>query len=102
MSYITLKQAMDDAMQVVMIKKQSADRKFGPGLFEKAIAHHMQRDLRASVVKGSVRDRDGFRSQFVDYDWADVYAENPEYVWTDFFLPFILNSVSRMSRGLEP
>lgn len=94
---ITLAQAMEAAATAVYLDRQKA-----PALFDKAIEHHVARGLRADVAKGTTRDRDGWRSGFVAYDWAATYEEAPHFVYWDFFRPAILNSVSRLERGLNP
>lgn len=101
MKTITLDQAMQLSDTVVYLDKQKADKQYGPGLFDQAVKHHVKRGLRADIKAGTTRDRDGIKSRFVDYDWADQYQDAPHFVWFDFFLPAILNSCSRLSRGLN-
>lgn len=80
-----------------------ADRKkWGADLFNKALAHHEKRQLVANLETGTTRDRDGVRSQFTAYDWADTYKADPGAIYFDFFRPAISNSCDRMRRGLEP
>ena len=99
---ITLTQACDAAPDAVAASRSKMDRDFAPGLFDKALAHHTARQLRADLKKGSTRDVDGFRSQFVGYDWSETYTGRPDWVWFDFFSGTVCYSVSRMHRGLKP
>lgn len=95
---ISLAQAMDMAPDQV-----AEDRhKVGADLFDRAVDHHTRRRLVADVGQGTTRDRDGRRSRYVDYDWADHYSECPDHIWPDFFRGEVLNSCSRMRRGLTP
>ncbi|WP_369662012.1 hypothetical protein [Variovorax sp. V15] len=75
---------------------------FGSDLFAQAVEAQTRNGLRADIVKGSTRDRDGFRSQFIAYDWEATYRENPSHIWSDYFRPAVMNSASRMQRGLAP
>lgn len=100
MHKITLNQAMIAAGTAVYLDKLKADKQFGPGLFDKAVEHHVKRGLRADIKAGITRDREGIKSRFVNYNWAAQYQNAPHFVWFDFFRPAILNSCSRLSRGL--
>lgn len=99
---ITLQQAMDVAATTVYLDRRKFDEQFGPGLFDKAVEHHTKKRLRADIETGTTYRERGWVAQFVSYDWEDHYKDAPHFVWFDFFLPIIGNSVSRMSRGLEP
>lgn len=101
MKTISLPEAMDSAATAVYQDRIKADQQFGKGLYDQAVIHHTKRNLRANVTLGGTKDRDGFCSQFVDYTWSHVYDEAPHHVYFDFFRPSLLNSVSRLSRGLE-
>lgn len=100
MKKITLRQAMEAAGTAVYLDRQKADAQFGPGLFDKAVAYHEKRNLRAYIESGTTWDRDGMRTRFVNYDGGGQYREAPHFVWFDFFRGTIMNSVSRLSRGL--
>lgn len=99
---VTLSEAMSAAGTAVYLDRRQADEQFGPGLFDTAIEHHTALRLRADIVRGTTRNRHGLTSRWVNYDWADTYVEAPHFVWFDYFRPFILNSCSRMARGLAP
>lgn len=70
--------------------------------FETAVAHHVRLGIVADIDKGEVRNKNGFVSQFVYYDWSQHYKDALNLVFFDFFRGVVLNSVSRMNRGLEP
>src|SRR5690554_871589 len=99
---ITLNEILNAASEVVHLDRREADLQFGAGLFDKAIAHHKKRNLRANVSLGTVHDKHGQKSKFINYNWAHVYDGAPRLIWRDFFLPDILNSCSRMARGFNP
>lgn len=82
--------------------RQKANRQFGDGLFDKAVEHHQKMRLVADPEKGETRNKFGNDSQFLNYDWAHIYKECPHFIWGDFFRGSILNSCSRMARGLNP
>lgn len=80
-----------------------ANSEFGLGAFDIAFAHWCARRLSADTDTGTVRDREGIKSRFLDYGtMADHYAAQPSHVWHDFFAPVLLNSCSRLHRGLKP
>ena len=102
MRIVTLNEAMDAAATAVHLDRQRADRQFGAGLFDRAVAHHRKLDLRANITRGTTQDRRGQQSRYIAYDWAHVYDGAPHSIWQDFFRGAILNSCSRMARGLRP
>ena len=102
MRRVTLSQAMNLAPACVGEARAAMDSRFGAGLFDKATEHHEARGLVANLQAGTTRDRDGNRSSFTAYTWADHYTANPDQVWFDFFRGHVCNSVSRMARGLQP
>lgn len=101
---ITLAETLYHAAHAIHMDKRKADEQFGPGLFEKAINHHVRRNLRADTVKGEVRDAGGWKAQYKEWTDANAkqYDDAPHFVWFDFFRGFVMNSCSRMSRGLKP
>jgi hypothetical protein len=102
MKIVTLNEAMDAAATAVYVDRKKADQQFGVGLFDKAVAHHNNLGLRANISKGTTRNKRGQQSKYVNYDWAHVYEDAPHFIWYDFFRGVIMNSCSRMARGLEP
>ena len=92
----TLTQAAAIAPDDVSTARQYAEHAFGPGLFDRAIAHHESRGLRATLGVGETRDRGGVCARFVGGHTCE-----PGHVWFDFFRGHIMNSVSRMARGLD-
>lgn len=83
--------------------RASANSAFGLGAFDIAFAHWCARKLIADTNTGVVRDREGIKSRFLDYGtMADHYAAQPSHVWHDFFSPVLMNSCSRLHRGLKP
>jgi hypothetical protein len=104
METVTLEQSLEwSATEVYLVRRKAAENwADGAALFDKAVAHHKARRLRANVKLGTTRDRDGWRSRYVDYDWASDYEQHPSFVFHDFFRGAILNSIDRMARGLEP
>ena len=84
--------------------RRRADFQFGAGMFDFVLSHWTARRLRCDAAKGFTRDREGIRSQFVDFtpDCAAHYVRVPSHVWCDFFEPTLLNSCSRVSRALNP
>ena len=99
---VTLADAMQAAGTAVYLDRQKCEEQFGRGLFDKAVAFHQSKNLRADLKNGTVRNTDGWQSGFVDYDWGHVYEEAPHHVWHDFLRGFVINSASRMARGLKP
>lgn len=98
MRYYTLEAAMRLAPDYV-----AGDRvEFGADLFDRAVAHHVKRKLRADIKTGQTRDVDGFHSRYSTYDWAHLYEANPDWIYYDFFSGAVRNSCDRMLRGLEP
>lgn len=102
MNIVTLNEAMDAAPEDVRADRARADEQFGAGLFDKAVAHHNNLRLRANISNGTTRDKYGETSRFIDYNWAHVYEDAPNLIWHDFFGGTIMNSCSRMARGLRP
>lgn len=98
---VTLAQAMESAATAVYLDRQKANEQFGRGLFDKAVAHHIRRNLRANLKTGETLDCDGWRGRFTAYDWAQVYDSAPHHVYFDFLRGHVMNSASRLSRGLE-
>jgi hypothetical protein len=101
----TLAQAMQDAAGAVHHDRQMANEQFGVGLFDKAVEHHTKRRLQADVVKGTTTDCDGPRARFINWtleDAANHSDHHRHFVWFSFFRGDVMNSVSRLSRGLEP
>jgi hypothetical protein len=95
---VTLREAMDLAPTDV-----AKDRaQWGDELYDKAVEHHTAKRLTADTQKGSTRNRDGFASQYVSYDWSERYVANPDHIYFDFFKGSVCNSCSRMQRGLNP
>jgi len=99
---VTIDEILDAAAEAVHLDRQEADLQFGAGLFDKAIAHHKKLKLRANILKGTTRNKRGQQSRCLDYDWAHVYDGAPHLVWSDFFRGAVMNSCSRMARGLNP
>ena len=99
---MTLSQACEHAGTAVHMDRQKADEQFGAGLFDKAIEHHTKRGLSVDLTKGTTRDRAGLQSRFINYIGEQTYTDAPHFVWFDFFRGAVLNSCSRMARGLEP
>lgn len=99
---VTLTEAMDAAPEDVRADRAMADRQFGVGLFDRAVAHHSKLRLRANITRGTTHDSRGQRSRYIAYDWAHVYDGAPHHIWHDFFRGSIMNSCSRMARGLHP
>lgn len=91
----TLAQAAALAIDDVAEARRYAERQFGAGLFDRATTHHEARNLRATLGIGETRDCDGFVARFVDGHTCQA-----EHVWFDFFRESIMNSASRMARGL--
>lgn len=102
MRIVTLNEAMDAAAKAVHQDRQVADRQFGVGLFDRAVAHHSKMHLRANITRGTTHNRHGQQSRYLAYGWAHVYDGAPQAVWQDFFRGAILNSCARMARGLRP
>jgi hypothetical protein len=101
----TMAEAMAAAPDDAQAARQVAGADFGPGLFDRAIAHHAARQLRADVAAGVTRDREGIRARFVSWtpeDLAGHVDRRGAHVWFDFFRGHVLNSCSRMARGLTP
>lgn len=94
---VTLQQAAE-----IVAAEVSELRATHGAVFDQAMAYHAGRKLRADIATGVTRDCDGWKSGFVNYDWSDNYTKNPEHIFFDFFRGFILNSVSRINRGLKP
>jgi ferredoxin-like protein FixX len=99
---VSIREAMQLAEEEVRQCRIEAAAEFSEGLFDKAVEHHAKRGLRADLVLGVTRDREGVQSRFLDYTWASAYTRNPGHIWYDFFCGPVMNSVSRMARGLEP
>lgn len=100
---ITLSQSLQAAATAVHLDRALADEKFGRGLFDKAVQHHTARRLHANLKTGTVSDRDGWRSRYVrpsDYAGAKAYEGAEHLTWFDFFRGAVMNSASRLSRGL--
>jgi hypothetical protein len=102
MKIVTLNEAMDAAPEDVRAYRARADEQFGAGLFDKAVAHHNNLRLRANISNGTTQDKHGQKSKYIDYNWAHVYEDAPHLIWHDFFSGTIMNSCSRMARGLKP
>jgi len=102
MNIVTLAEAVDAAPEDVRAYRARADEQFGAGLFDKAVAHHNNLRLRANTSNGTTLDKYGETSRFTNYDWAHVYEDAPHLIWHDFFSGTIMNSCSRMARGLRP
>lgn len=102
MKIVTLAEAIDAAPEDVRAYRARADEQFGVGLFDKAVAHYTKLRLRANVTKGTTQDKHGETSQFLNYDLAHFYEAYPHHVWSSFFSGTIMNSCSRMARGLKP
>jgi hypothetical protein len=98
----TLAEAMALAPSEVAEAREYCAKTFGPEYWDKAVAHHEKRKLRADIAEGTTRDCDGWKSGFVGYDWSHEYQDRKEWIFYDFFRGFICNSVSRMARGLQP
>lgn len=93
---------LDEALALADPKDVSECKSaFGVDLFEQAVEHHRRRGLTADVKKGTTRDKDGQNSVYPGYDWADRYTTHKGHIWFDFFRGFVVNSASRLSRGLE-
>ena len=103
MKIVSLNKALADAATAVYMDRQKADAQYGAGLFDRAIEHHVARNLRADTERGITRDRGGQCAAYVSWSGADAaaYIEAPHFVYFDFFRGHILNSVSRLSRGLS-
>lgn len=95
---VNLAQAMADSPTAVYLDR----KKWGDDLFDKAVAHHTARRLRADLSAGTTTDVDGQRSRFVQYDWGHEYENAPHHVYFDFFRGAVCNSCSRLARGLAP
>lgn len=102
MKIVTLAEAMDAASEYVRADRAKADQQFGAGLFDQAVAHHTSLRLRANVTTGTTQNRYGQLSKYINYNWSHVYEEAPHHIWHDFFRGTIMNSCSRMARGLKP
>lgn len=97
-----MKVTVPEAMRLAPDSVAKDRQQWGAELYDKAVAHHTARRLMADTKKGRTRDRDGFHSQYVSYDWADTYVAHPDHIYFDFFKGAVCNSCSRMQRGLNP
>ena len=70
-------------------------------LFDEAVAYMKRMNFRADIARGCTRNKDGIVAQFVNYDWAQEYADYPHFVFHDFFRGHLLNKYSRLVRGLD-
>jgi hypothetical protein len=102
MKIVTLAEAMAAAPEDVRADRARADQQFGVGLFDQAVAHHTNLCLRANVTTGTTQNKYGEASRFTHYELAYFYEAYPHHIWNDFFSGTILNSCSRMARGLKP
>mgnify|MGYP001168697125 CR=1 FL=1 len=102
MKIVTLAEAMAAAPEDVRTDRARADQQFGVGLFDQAVAHHTGLRLRANITTGTTQNRYGQLSKYTNYNWSPVYEDAPHHIWHDFFSGTILNSCSRMARGLKP
>lgn len=100
MSFCTLSQSMQHASHTVSMDRAA----WGPTIYDRAFEYHFARGLRADIGRGLVRDADGARSRFIDYDESDAerYLRHPEVIYWDFFRGIVNNSCSRIVRGLRP
>lgn len=92
----TLAQASELATDDVASARQYAELEFGAGLFDRAMAHHEARNLRATLGAGETRDSGGIIARYVGGHTCQA-----AHVWFDFFRGHVMNSVSRMARGLS-
>jgi hypothetical protein len=103
MSTITITQSLAAAATAVHLDRRLADEKFGQGLFDEAVQHHTARRLHANLKTGTVSDRDGWRSRYVNpshYAGAKSFDGAEHLTWFEFFRGAVMNSASRLSRGL--
>ena len=69
--------------------------------FDRAVDWMRKSRFTANLDTGTVRNRDGVRSQFLTYDWADNYAIHPEHIFFDFFRGELMNKYTRFVRGID-
>jgi hypothetical protein len=92
----------DHAITSINEQKKYCSVKFDHMFFDIALDHWLSQKVEIDIMKGNVKKNGEIISQFVGYDWGELYIHNYDEVWSDFIAPLIGNSVSRLSRGLEP
>jgi hypothetical protein len=87
------------------IKKSSTEfyllrqRAENEALFDQAVEWMTKNSFVCDLSKGSVKSKEGFVSQFTNYDWAHEYETNPHFIFYDFFRGPLLVKYSRLLRG---
>jgi hypothetical protein len=94
---MTFDDACMHAATQLYVLRQRVERR---DLFDEAV-EQMQRDrYRVDIQTGVVRNKAGFVSRFVDYDWASQYEEAPHFIFYDFFQGILMNSYARKLAGV--
>lgn len=94
---VRFEQAIEYSATEFYMLRQRAENK---DLFDKAVNWCVNQKFVCDIDKGSVKSKDGFFSQYVNYDWGDIY-EHRNCIFHDFFKSPLLTRYQRLLRGTE-
>lgn len=94
----TFEESMQKSATEFYLLRQSAENKEA---FDKAVEWMSKKKFIADIENGTVRNKDGFVSQFTNYVWSKDYFDNPHFIFYDFFRPNLMNKYSRIIRGVD-
>jgi hypothetical protein len=95
---VTFKQSIEYSATEFYMLRQRAENK---DLFDKAVDWCVNQKFICDLKMGSVKSKEGFFSQFVNYDWSKMYDDAPNSIFHDFFKSPLLTRYQRLLRGLE-
>ena len=98
MPRVTFDQALAlSATEFHLLRERAAQR----DAFDRAVERMRAERWACDPSTGTVRNRGGVRAQFTAYDWGAEYVAHPHFIFYDFFRPHLMNTYSRIVRGID-